>query len=56
MGGTLPGTNMSIQNDDNFHEVQSVNPIHLSEIDTDCTTTSKNCVMKTITVSENIYG
>ena len=47
---------MSILNDDNFHEVQSVNPIHLAEIDSDCTTTSKNCVMKTITVSENIYG
>jgi len=28
----------------------------LSEIDTDCTATSVNCVLNTITVSENIYG
>lgn len=56
MGGDLPGTNMQLKNDDNFHQVQSINPVHLSEIDTDCTKTSVNCIMNTITVSENIYG
>ena len=56
MGGDLPGKKMSLVNDDNFHRVQSVAPVHLSEIDSDCTADSKNCVMKTVTVSENIYG
>jgi hypothetical protein len=56
MGGDLPGKKMSLVNDDNFHRVQSVAPVHLSEIDSDCTADSKNCVIKTVTVSENIYG
>ena len=56
MGGSLPGKGMTIVNDDNFHQVQSVAPVHLSEIDNDCTSTSVYCVMHTITVSENIYG
>jgi hypothetical protein len=56
MGGDLPGTNMSINNNDNFHPVDQVKPVHLSEIDSDCTTTSKNCVMETITVTENYYA
>ena len=55
MGGSLPGVGMKIENDDNFHRVESVNPVHLSEIDNDCTKDSKNCTMKTITVSECIY-
>ena len=55
MGGTLPGSGSKIVNDDNFHRVYSVNPVHLSEIDSDCTKTSAACVMNTITVSENIY-
>jgi len=56
MGGNLPGHNMKITNDDNFHRVQSVTPIHLSEIDHDCAVDSRGCTMETITVSENIYG
>lgn len=56
MGGTLIPKGMTIVNDDNFHQVQSVAPVHLSEIDNDCSATSTNCVMHTITVSENIYG
>ena len=55
MGGTLPGTNMKISNDDNFHPVDQTNPVHLSEIDSDCTIDSYGCAMKTITVSQNIY-
>jgi hypothetical protein len=55
MGGTLPGSGSKIVNDDNFHRVYSVHPVHLSEIDSDCDKTSTACVMKTITVSENIY-
>lgn len=56
MGGTLIPKGMTIVNDDNFHQVQSVAPVHLSEIDNDCSATSTSCVMHTITVSENIYG
>lgn len=54
MGGDL-GSNISVENDDNFHEVQDTNPIHLPEIDTTCDN-STPCALKTITVSENIYG
>ncbi len=56
MGGQLPGKNTTMQNDDNFHQVQSVNPVHLSEIDHDCDASDTPCVLKTLTVSENIYG
>jgi hypothetical protein len=56
MGGNLPGTKMSVDNDDNHHEVQDTNPIHLPEIDTSCASDSKGCTIKTITVSEAIYG
>ncbi len=56
MGGTLPGTNMKINDNDNFHPVEETNPVHLSEIDSDCAIDSVNCVMQTITVSQNIYG
>jgi len=55
MGGELPGTNMSIDSNDNFHPVQEVNPVHLAEIDSDCTADSVDCVMKMITVTENHY-
>lgn len=56
MGGDLPGTGMKINNNDNSHPVDEVNPVHLAEIDSDCTATSKNCTMQTVTVSENYYG
>jgi len=55
MGGSLLGTGMKIDNDDNFHRVESVNPVHLPEVDSDCTKDSKNCTIKSITVSECIY-
>lgn len=55
MGGTLPGSGSKIVNNDNFHKVWAVNPVHLSEIDSDCTQTSAPCSMNTITVSENVY-
>lgn len=56
MGGTLPGKAMTIVNNDNFHRVDSVNPVHLPEVDTSCNTTVSGCKLNTITVSENIYG
>ena len=56
MGGSLPGTNMKINDNDNFHPVQETNPVHLSEIDSDCTADSVNCTMDMITVTQNLYG
>lgn len=55
MGGSLPGTGMKIENDDNFHRVESINPVHLPEVDSDCAKDSENCTIKSITVSECIY-
>lgn len=55
MGGDLPGTNMSISDDDNAHPVQETSPVHLSEIDSDCAIDSVDCVMQTVSVSENHY-
>lgn len=56
MGGDL-GKKISVVNDDNTHRVQTVNPIHLPEIDSTCEADSRSkCEIKTITVSENIYG
>jgi len=55
MGGDLPGSGSKMVNDDNFHRVYSVNPVHLAEIDSDCDKSSTPCIMNTITVSENIY-
>lgn len=53
MGGDLP-TGVTVKNDDNFHLVQDTNPIHLPEVDTDCSG-GPPCELKSITVSENIY-
>jgi hypothetical protein len=55
MGGDLPGTNMQVKNNDNFHRVYSVHPVHLPEVDTECTKQSTNCTLNTITVSQNHY-
>lgn len=55
MGGDLPGTNMRIESNDNFHPVQEVNPVHLAEIDSSCAADSVDCVLKLITVTENHY-
>lgn len=56
MGGKLPGTGMKINSNDNFHPVDQVNPVHLAEIDSDCTATSSNCTMNVVTVTQNFYG
>lgn len=56
MGGDLPGTNMTLKNNDNSHPVDQVNPVHLSEIDSDCAVDSVDCVLQTVSVSENLYG
>lgn len=56
MGGELPNKTMSISSNDNFHDVQETNPVHLSEIDSECAADSKNCVIDVVTVTQNFYG
>jgi hypothetical protein len=56
MGGPFTNTKISVSNDDNFHMVQSINPVHLPSVTTSCAKdTTTACVLKTITVSENKY-
>jgi hypothetical protein len=54
MAGEL-GAGVSLTNDDNFHRVESVTPIHLPYVATPCDGKSK-CEESTVTISENIYG
>ena len=56
MGGAFDNTNITVVNDDNFHRVQSVDPVHLPSVTTTCDKkASAPCELKTITVSENKY-
>ena len=56
MGGTFDNSNITLVNDDNFHRVQSIMPVHLPSVDTECDKqTTETCEIKTITVSENYY-
>ena len=56
MGGDLSNDNISLVNDDNFHRVQSIMPVHLPSVDTECDKqTAETCEIKTITISENKY-
>lgn len=48
MGGELPGTNMQLLNDDNFHDV--IHP-RLAEVENHCEETSIDCVLKSVTVT-----
>ena len=57
MGGTFSNKHISVVNDDNFHRVQSVQPVHLPSVTTTCDKNTKtDCELKTITVSENLYN
>lgn len=56
MGGELPNSTMKINSNDNFHDVEETNPVHLSEIDTKCAADSKNCTVEIVTVTQNYYG
>lgn len=56
MGGAFDNTNVTVVNDDNFHRVQSIDPVHLPSVTTTCDkSTAEACELKTITVSENKY-
>lgn len=56
MAGNYKDSKIVLENDDNFHMVQTITPVHLPEVDTDCQEGQGTCTLKTITVSENIYG
>lgn len=56
MGGTFDNSNISVKNDDNFHEVQDTDPIHLPELDSECAAdVTEACTINSITVSQCIY-
>lgn len=56
MGGEFDNENISVINDDNFHRVQSVTPVHLPHFANECEKdTSQLCELKTFTVSEAKY-
>jgi hypothetical protein len=56
MGGDL-NKKVTLVNDDNFHRVDSVTPVHLPEVDSQCDASpSSKCTINTVTVSQNIYG
>lgn len=56
MGGTFDNKHIKVVNDDNFHRVQSVDPVHLPSVKTECDKkTTTDCTLNTITVSENKY-
>lgn len=52
--GGLENTPTTVKTDSNYHRVESVNPIHLPEVDSDCDGVH-TCVMKTIAVVEARY-
>lgn len=56
MGGKFGNPFINVDNDDNFHPVWQVNPVHLPEIDSTCKfDVKKECQINTVTVSQNHY-
>jgi len=57
MAGDLPNKHTTIHTDDNFHRVDSVNPIHLAQYNNTCSAEGREkCTLESISVSQNIYG
>ena len=57
MAGDLPSKKTKIVTNDNFHRVDTINPVHLAQYNNTCDATSKDaCTLDSITVTENIYG
>ena len=56
MGGDFDNKNIKVVNDDNFHRVQSVAPVHLPKVKGECSKkTTEECTLNTTTISENKY-
>jgi hypothetical protein len=57
MGGTFDDSYITVVDDDNFHRVDSVNPVHLPYVDSTCTPdVTEPCYLNTVTITENKYG
>lgn len=57
MAGDFDNEKISVHNDDNFHRVYSVAPVHLPQVNNTCDAdTTEECVLETITVTQNFYG
>ena len=54
MAGDLPNGSKTYT-DDNFHRVDSVNPVHLAQFNNTCTG-GNACTIDSVSVSQNIYG
>ena len=52
MGGL---TEAKVMDKDAFHPVYQINPVHLPHILNNCSKPDSNCVLQTVTVSQNIY-
>lgn len=56
MGGNFGNAHINVNNDDNFHLVQSIMPVHLPEVNTNCdANVTSSCFLDSITVSECHY-
>ena len=56
LGGEIENKNIKLVNDDNFHVATEVFPYHHPQIPQSCKATNESeCVIKSITVNENIY-
>jgi len=56
MGGNFGNPYINVVNNDNFHRVDSIDPVHLPEVDSTCdVNVKKECYLNTITVSQCNY-
>jgi len=53
MAGDLKG--VQISENDNFHRVESVTPIHLPQFNNTCSYGDSSCIMYSLSVTENYY-
>ena len=53
MAGDLNG--VTISENDNFHRVESVTPIHLPQFNNTCAYGDSSCIMYSLSVTENYY-
>ena len=45
MGGDILNKNATIVTEDNFHRVESVDPVHLPQVNNTCPGDDKNCTL-----------
>lgn len=52
MGGL---STASLKDSDAFHPVYQITPVHLPHVDSECPTPNSSCMLKTRTVTQNVY-